>query len=216
MRVAIADDSALFRQGLSNLLCEEGIEVPIIAASGDELLARVRQDLPDVAILDIRMPPSHTNEGLIAARELRAVYPNLGILVLSVYAETNYAIQLLDFAKYGAGYLIKDRVNNVQELMAALHRICLGELVLDPKIVQRLLERTRATPTIARLTSREREVIQLMAEGFSNQRIADRLHVQVKTIERHIGSIFNNLDLDASRENNRRVLAVIAWLRRDS
>jgi DNA-binding NarL/FixJ family response regulator len=216
MRVALADDSALFRDGLTLLLDSAGVEVVIQARTGDELLAAVASGIsPDVAIVDIRMPPTQTNEGLAAASRLRAAHPQVGILVLSTYAETAYAMQVLDIGEHSMGYLLKDRINDIGTLTDALDRIQTGETVMDPAIVQRLIRRQRTTTVIDRLSEREREVLRLMAEGRSNGGIARELYLHTKTVEHYVAAVFSHLGIANSTDDNKRVLAVLTWLRTD-
>jgi len=215
MRVAIADDSALFRQGLAALLDSAGVEVVSQARSGDELCEQPSTDALDVVIMDIRMPPTFTDEGLQAARRLRKERPSVGILVLSTYAETAYAVQVVDIGEHSMGYRLKDRVSDTATLLDSLHRITQGETVIDPDIVKRLLSRQRTTRSLDRLTDREREVLKLMAEGRSNAGIASELFLHTKTIEHYIATVFSKLGLEDSAEANRRVLAVLTWLRSD-
>ncbi len=214
MRVAVADDSALFREGLRLMLSAAGVEVGVQARSGDELLARVRADPPDVAILDIRMPPHFTDEGIVAAQRLKAAHPSTGVLVLSTYAETAYAVQLLGDGPAGLGYLLKDRVDDVATLCDALERVHRQETVVDPDIVRRLFahRRTGGGP-LDRLTDRERAVLGLMAEGRSNAGIARHLNLGIKAVESYIAAVFRRLDLQGSPDDNRRVMAVLTWLR---
>jgi DNA-binding NarL/FixJ family response regulator len=213
MRIVIADDEMLLREGLARLLTEAGFDIVAKAADSQELLRAVRLTKPDVAIVDIKMPPTHTDEGLVAARQIRSSYPGVGVLVLSHYLESAYAMRLLEEHPERVGYLLKDRVSDIAVLADALHRIAGGECVLDPTIVARLLKRPRENSTLAELTDREREVLGLMAEGRSNQAIGDGLFLSVKTIETHIRQIFQKLDLSGSPDSHRRVLAVLAFLR---
>jgi len=213
MRVALADDSGLFRDGLALLLRAARVEVSTQAANGAELLARIAHDLPDVAILDIRMPPTFTNEGLTVAEHLRARYPDVGILVLSAYAETPHAVRLIEIDSRKIGYLLKDRVTSINTLIDALERISAGEAVIDQGIIQRLIDRKHATDPFASLTSREREVLALMAEGRSNAGIAHLLGVDKRTVEAPIGDIFRKLGIQRPPDDNRGVLAVLTWLR---
>lgn len=220
MRVALADDSALFRDGLAMLLGSADIDVVVQARDGEDLLAELAvlppDSAPDVAILDIRMPPTFTDEGLRTARALRRLHPGVGILVLSTYAETAYAAQVLDIGERAIGYLLKDRVGDTGVLLDALNRIHRGETVIDPDIVTRLLSRQRTTSSLDRLTEREREVLTLMAEGRSNAGIAEELFLHTKTIEHYVASVFTRLGLENTSADNRRVLAVLTWLRSDS
>jgi DNA-binding NarL/FixJ family response regulator len=213
VRVAIADDSTLFRGGLSLLLASAAVEVVVQVASGRELEVEVSERDLDAVILDIRMPPSYTDEGLQTAKHLRRMRPDLAILVLSTYAETAYALQILDIGEQSMGYLLKDRVSDTATLLDALERLQRGETVIDPDIVQRLLRRQRTTTKMSRLTEREREVLQLMAEGRSNVAIARRLGVHTKTVEHYISALFAHLGLADSADDNRRVLATLTWLR---
>ncbi len=214
MRVALADDSALFRSGLAQLLRSAGIEVVLETASGDELLARLDPALQvDVAVVDIRMPPTYTDEGLTAALAVREQQRARGVLVLSTYAETSYAAQLLAGGARGVGYLLKDRVDDVATLTDALERLGRGESVIDPDIVHRLVRRRHQLDDLDRLLPREREVLEQMAQGRSNAGIAQQLHLSVKTVERYIASVFDTLGIATAGEDNRRVLAVLSWLR---
>jgi DNA-binding NarL/FixJ family response regulator len=215
MRVAIADDSALFRQGLAALLGSAGVEVISEADNGDDLCRDMLADPADVVVMDIRMPPTFTNEGLQAARELRREKPEIGILILSTYAETAYALEVVDIGEHAMGYLLKDRVTDAETLLDSLNRIRQGETVIDPTIVTRLLSRQRTTQKLDRLSERERDVLELMAEGRSNAGIAAELFLHTKTIEHHIATIFSKLGLEESAPHNRRVLAVLTWLRSD-
>lgn len=213
MRIALADDSALFRRGLATLLASSGIEVTADAATGSDLLCAVAADPPDVVVLDIRMPPTFTDEGLVTAKQLRQQYPDLGVLVLSTYSETSYAVQLLSVGSRGIGYLLKDRVADQQTLCDALARIIVGESVIDPEIISRLIAHRRLTTALDRLTERERDVLRLMAEGRSNMRIANQLYLSPKTVETHVAALFTKLNLHPAADDNRRVLAVLTWLR---
>jgi DNA-binding NarL/FixJ family response regulator len=213
MRVAVADDSALFRQGLALLLGDQGIEVTAQTAHGQQLLAAVNADPPDVAILDIRMPPTFTDEGLATAAQLRRFHPRVAVLMLSTYAETPYAVRLLQGGARGAGYLLKDRVTDAAALVDALHRLAAGETVVDPDIVTTLVAQQRRVSQLDLLTDREREVLRLLAEGRSNSGIGRVLHLSPKTVEAHVASVFTKLGLSDDPHDNRRVLAVLAWLR---
>lgn len=213
MRVVIADDSVLLREGLSRLLTEAGFEVVGQAGDAAELLAQVEKGDPDVAIVDIRMPPTHTDEGLRAARELRSRFPELGVLVLSQYVRPSYALELLEDGADGVGYLLKDRVSDIDELAESVRRVGEGGSVLDPSVVSQLVNRHRSeNDPVGRLTSREREVLALMAEGRSNKAIAERLFVSDHTVEKHIQNILAKLDIFESAEDHRRVLAVLTFL----
>jgi DNA-binding NarL/FixJ family response regulator len=213
VRVVIAEDSVLLREGVARILADAGFEVVGQAGNGDELLLKVRSYDPDVAIVDIRMPPTHTDEGLRAAQEIREKHPDVGVLVLSQYVEPAYAMELLAESAEGVGYLLKDRVADVNEFADAVRRVGDGGSALDPTIVSQLVGRRRGDDPIDRLTPREREVLGLMAEGRSNQGIAERLVVTERAVEKHVTSIFGKLRLPAAAEDHRRVLAVLAYLR---
>jgi DNA-binding NarL/FixJ family response regulator len=213
MKVVVADDSVLLREGTARVLTEHGFDVVGQAGDADELLLKVRSYSPDVAIVDIRMPPTHTNEGLVAAKEIRRLHPGVGVLVLSQYVETDYATELLAEDAAGVGYLLKDRVADIAEFVAAVRRVAEGGSALDPSIVSRLLGRSRRDNPIDTLTPREREVLELMAEGLSNAAIAARLVVTERAIEKHVTSIFGKLRLPPDADAHRRVLAVVAFLR---
>ncbi len=216
MRVVIADDSALLREGLSRLLVESGVDVCETASDAVALVAAVDRWSPDVAIIDIRMPPTFTHEGAAAAVELRERLPGLGILLLSQAVETHFASQLLERYPDRFGYLLKDRVLDVETLMGALRTIAAGGTALDPEIVRHLMRRTSDTDPLHTLTDREREVLMLMAEGRSNAAIASRLTVTLKTVESHIANIFSKMGLFGAQDDHRRVLAVLAALRRSA
>ena len=213
MRVVIAEDGVLLREGLTRLLNENGVEVVGACETADALLLKVRSHAPDVAIIDIRLPPTHNDEGLRAALEIRASHPDVGVLVLSQYVEIGLAMKLLAESAEGAGYLLKDRISDVQEFVAAVRRVANGGSAIDPIIVSTLLSKRRSDDPLAELTPREREVIELMAEGRSNQAIAERLFVTLRAVEKHVTSIFEKLRLPASSDDHRRVLAVLAYLR---
>ena len=213
MRVVIADDEMIVREGLARLLADAGFDVAGRATNGQELLRAVRLTSPDVAIVDIKMPPTHTDEGLVAAREIRAAHPAVGVLVLSHYLESIYAMRLLEEHPERAGYLLKERVSDIAVLADALRRIAEGECVIDPTIVARLVNRPRDPGPLGALTDREREVLELIAEGRSNQAIAAKLFLSPKTVETHIRQIFQKLELSGSPDSHRRVLAVLAFLR---
>jgi DNA-binding NarL/FixJ family response regulator len=213
MRLAIAEDSGLFRSSLTLLLEASGAEITASAASGPELLQAIGASLPDAVIVDIRMPPSFTDEGINTAAEVRRRHPHVGILVLSTYAETSYATRLLETVHTGVGYLLKDNVTDVRTLMDSLARVVAGETVIDPTIVRRLLERNRQPNKIAVLNERERAVLGHMAEGRSNLGIAKELFLSSRTVEAHATSIFVKLGLDQAETENNRVRAVLAFLR---
>lgn len=213
MRVVVADDAVILREGLSRLLVEAGFEVVGQAADAGELLDQIEATAPDVAIVDIRMPPSHTDEGLQAAAEIRARHPSVGILVLSQYARPSYAIELLSNGTEGVGYLLKDRVSDLEELASSVRRVGEGGSVLDPSVVAQLVERPRrGRDPLDDLTEREREVLSLMAEGRSNKAIGQRLFITEHTVEKHVKNIFGKLRLPASADDHRRVLAVLTFL----
>jgi DNA-binding NarL/FixJ family response regulator/class 3 adenylate cyclase len=212
MRVVIADDSVLLREGIAKLLEGAGFEVVGQSSTADDLLLKVRSYKPDVAIVDIRMPPTHTDEGLRAAREIRDKHPEVGVLVLSQYVEAGYALELLQGSAEGVGYLLKDRVADVDEFADAVRRVAEGGSALDPTVVSRLVGRRRGEDPLDALTPREREVLELMAEGRSNQAIAAKLVVTPRAVEKHVTSIFTKLGLPASEQDHRRVLAVLTLL----
>ena len=213
MRVVIADDSMIVREGLARLLSDSGCDVAATAADAAQLLRAVRRTRPDVAIVDVKMPPTHTDEGITAALEIRRTHPDVGVLVLSQYLESEYATRLLTEVPERAGYLLKDRLADVAVLVDALRRIVEGECVVDPTIVARLVHRPRQPSPLDQLSDREREVLALMAEGRSNRAIAQRLFVSSKTIEAHVRQILLKLDLPESADDHRRVLAVLTYLR---
>ena len=212
MRVVVADDSTLLREGVVRLLEEAEIEVVGQAADAEELMRKVRAHKPDVAIIDVRMPPTHTDEGLRAARQIRAELPEVSVLVLSQYVEVAYARELLAESAEGLGYLLKDRVADVGALTDAVRRVGAGGSALDPEVVSQMLGRRRDDDPLEQLTPREREVLGLMAEGRSNGAIAAELVVSERAIEKHVTGIFSKLELGASSEDHRRVLAVLHFL----
>jgi DNA-binding NarL/FixJ family response regulator len=212
VRVVLAEDSVLLREGVARILDEAGFEVVGQAGNADELLLKVRSYSPDVAIVDIRMPPTHTDEGLRAAQEIREKHPTCGVLVLSQYVEATYAMELLAESAEGVGYLLKDRVSDVNEFADAVRRVGEGGSALDPTIVSQLVGRRRRDDPIDQLTPREREVLGLMAESRSNSGIAEQLVVTDRAVEKHVTSIFSKLRLPATDEDHRRVLAVLTYL----
>lgn len=213
MRVGIADDALLFREGLARLVSELGFEVAFQAASVEELERGVALETPDAVIVDVRMPPTFTNEGIVAARRLRVTTPGLGIIVLSQYVETGQAARLLADDGRGVGYLLKDRVADLGTLADAVRRVASGGTVLDPEVVSRLMAARGDRETLGDLTPREREVLALMAEGHSNAAIGERLFIGHKTVETHIGTVFSKLDLLPDADVDRRVRAVLTYLR---
>jgi DNA-binding NarL/FixJ family response regulator len=212
VRIAIADDSALFRSGLVLLLEAAGAQVPTQVSSGPDLMASMRPDPPDAVIIDLRMPPTFTGEGIAAAADIRASDPEVGILVLSTFAEASYASQLMDAVGYGVGYLLKDNVTDADNLISQLGRIVAGETVIDPSIVRRLLQRKRRASKIDTLNLRERDVLGRMAEGRSNVGIAQDLYLSPRTVEAHVTSVFAKLGLDQTDTDNNRIRAVLAFL----
>lgn len=213
MRIAVADDAVILREGLARLLSEAGFDVVGLAATAEELYELIENDRPDVAIIDIRMPPTHTDEGLRAAKEIRSRWPSVGILVLSQYVRASYALELLSSGTDGTGYLLKERVSNLDELRAGVECVGAGGSVLDPLVVEELVGRPRGDDgPMQHLTDREREVLALMAEGRSNKAIAQRLYVSEHTVEKHVKNIFNTLRLPPSPDDHRRVLAVVTYL----
>jgi DNA-binding NarL/FixJ family response regulator len=213
VRIAIAEDSGLFRSSLALLLRSLGAEVTAAVASGAELLTVIGDGPPDVVILDIRMPPTFTDEGIKAAQEIRGRYPETGILVLSTYLESGYASQLLETIRSGVGYLLKDNVTDADALMDSLQRVADGETVIDPAIVRRLLGRKRKPSVMDTLNDRETEVLRHMAEGRSNLGIAKELYLSARTVEAHVTSVFTKLGLTPSDTENNRVRAVLTFLR---
>jgi len=213
MRVVIADDTMLIREGTARLLQEAGVEVVGTASDARKLLQIVAQEHPDVAIVDIKMPPTYTDEGLVAAEQIRSSHPEVGVLVLSQYLESRYAARLLEHHPEATGYLLKERVSDIGAVKDAIARIAEGECVLDPTIVTRLIKRPRKTGPLDELTDREREVLALIAEGRSNHGISEVLVLSPKTVEAHVGHILAKLGLDDTPDYHRRVLAVLAFLR---
>jgi DNA-binding NarL/FixJ family response regulator len=212
IRVVLADDSVLFREGLAHVLAGHGFVVAGQAGDADELDTAVRREIPDVVVTDIRMPPTNTNEGLLAAQRIRAEHPGVGVLVLSQYVEARQAVKLLQNTPQRVGYLLKDRVSDIAEFTDAVRRIARGGSVIDPEVVAHLLRR-RAEGELADLTGRERDILALMAQGRSNRAIGERLFLSPKTVETHIGAIFAKLGLLPAADDHRRVLAVITYLK---
>ena len=213
MRVVVADDSVLLRAGVVRLLEDAGMEVVGQAGDAEELVRKVRAHKPDIAVVDVRMPPSNTDDGLRAAQEIRAELPGTAVLVLSQYVEESYAMELLADDAEGVGYLLKDRVAEVDRFIDAVRRVADGGSALDPEVVSQLLGRRRREDPLAELTPREREVLELMAEGRTNQAIAKQLVVSERAVEKHVTSIFSKLGLATSAQDHRRVLAVLTYLR---
>jgi DNA-binding NarL/FixJ family response regulator len=213
VRAVIAEDSVLLREGVARLLGENGVEVVGCCETADDLLLKVRSYSPDVAIVDIRLPPTHNDEGMQAALELRNRHPSVGVLVLSQYVEVGLAMKLLADSADGAGYLLKDRIGDVREFVDAVRRVAEGGSAIDPIIVSTLLARHRSEDPLSQLTPREREVLELMAEGRSNQGIADKLVISLRAVEKYVSSIFGKLGLPSSGTDSRRVLAVLLYLR---
>lgn len=215
LRIVLADDAVLLREALAASLSAAGFEVVGQAADAEELLALVDRAAPDVLVVDVRMPPTHSTEGLEASRRIRREHPEIAILLLSQYIETRYAIELLRENPAGIGYLLKDRVTRITDLAEAVRRVAAGGSVIDPEVVARLLGRQREHTPLDELTTREREILALMAEGLSNNGIADRLVLDPKTIEGHVTRIFAKLGLEPTHADHRRVLAVLSFLRKD-
>ena len=213
MRVAIAEDSVLLREGVSRLLDDAGFDVVAQCENADDLLLKVRSFPPDVVILDIRLPPTHKDEGLRAAIEIRSSQPDVGVLVLSQYVEVGLALKLVADSAEGVGYLLKDRISDVEDFIAAVRRVAAGGSALDPIIVSTLLARERPDDPITQLTPREREVLELMASWSSNQGIADSLVITVRAVEKYVSSIFSKLGLPSTGSESHRVLAVLLYLR---
>jgi len=214
VRVVIADDNLLIRDGLASLLRDAGVDVVAQTGSADDLLPIIADAKPDVAIIDIRMPPTHTDEGLRAAEEIRSRYPGVGTLILSQHVEVGIATRLLAESPAGVGYLLKDRVTDLEDFTAALQRVAEGGSALDPTVVSQLLRHGRqADDPINSLTPREREVMELVAEGRSNKGIGERLVITERAVQKHVSSIFTKLDLQQSDDDHRRILAVLAYVR---
>ena len=213
MRVVVADDAMLTREGIVHLLDQAGVDVVAQADDADGLLRAVTRWTPDVAVVDIKMPPTHTDEGLVAAQRIRDEQPDVAVLVLSQYLEPSYAMRLLERHPEKVGYLLKERVFAAAVLVDALRRVCDGETVVDPTIVSRLFRRRRDDDPLATLSHREHEVLGLVAEGLSNKAISDRLHVAARTVESHVTQVFLKLGVDTSPDSHRRVLAVLSFLR---
>jgi DNA-binding NarL/FixJ family response regulator len=212
LRLTIVDDSTLFREGLVRVARDLGFEVVGQAGDARSLVQLIRAEVPDVAVLDIRMPPTFTTEGLVAAREIRSAFPSLGVLVLSQYVDTHHVMELIGSGG-GVGYLLKDHVGDIAEFGDAVRRIAAGGSVIDPDVVAELVGRRRHREAIEELTEREREVLQLMAQGRTNSAIGSRLHLSPKTVEAHIRNIFMKLQLEPAEDDHRRVLAVLTYLR---
>jgi DNA-binding NarL/FixJ family response regulator len=213
LRVVIADDSALMREGIASLLGRAGVDVAAQAASAEELLREVERHQPDVAIVDVRMPPTFTDEGLRAAHELRARHPGIGIVILSQHVETGTATRLLAESPERLGYLLKDRVGDIEEFAGTLRRVVAGGSALDPEVVSRLLASTSDDGPLAALSSREREVLALVAEGRSNKAIGEQLELSQRGVQKHVTAVFTKLGLTADEDDNRRILAVLEYLR---
>jgi len=212
IRVVLADDSVLLREGIASLLERKGFEIVGQAGTAEELLLKVRSYKPGVAIVDIKMPPTHTDEGLRAAKEIREKHPDTAVLVLSQYVEESYALELLQGSAEGVGYLLKDRVYDLTDFVAAVKRVAEGGSALDPTVVSQLVGRRRSGGPLEALSAREREVLELMAEGLSNSAIAARMFLTERGVEKHVTSIFQKLSLPVAADTHRRVLAVVAFL----
>ncbi len=213
LRVVLAEDSVLLREGLTRILSDAGLEVVAAFDNADDLLMRVRSLPPDVVIVDIRLPPTHSDEGMRAALHIRQHHPGVAVLVLSQYVELGLALQLLSESAEGVGYLLKDRIGDVAEFIGAVRRVAAGGSAIDPQIVSTLLRRRRSDDPLALLTRREREVLELMATGTSNQGVADSLVITLRAVEKYVSSIFDKLSIPSTRSESRRVLAVLLYLR---
>ncbi|GGS65941.1 response regulator [Nonomuraea spiralis] len=213
MRVILAEDSTLLREGLVRLLADEGHEVPAAVSDGEALVAAVAEHGPDIVVVDVRMPPTHTDEGLRAALEIRRRWPGVKVLVLSQYVEKRYATELMSADVEGVGYLLKDRVGQVGDFLDALERVGAGGAAFDPEVVRQLLARTTQVDPLSRLTVREREVLERMAQGMTNASIAQQLHVSQSAVEKHVNSLFDKLGLSHASGYSRRVLAVLHFLK---
>ena len=213
MRAVIAEDSVLLREGVARVLADADVEVVGTCETADELLVKVATHVPDIAIVDIRLPPTHGDEGMQAAVAIRARHPEVGVLVLSQYVEVGLAMKLLADSAEGAGYLLKDRISDVKEFVSAVRRVADGGSAIDPIIVSTLLSKRRTDDVLTELTPREREVLELMAEGRSNRGIADELVITLRAVEKYVSSIFGKLGLPAGGSDSRRVLAVLLYLR---
>jgi DNA-binding NarL/FixJ family response regulator len=209
----LVDDASLVRQGIARLLADEGVDVIAQLSDATSLLAAVEADRPDVVVLDVRMPPTHTTEGMQAGVELKREFPDVGVLVLSQHVETRHAVELLSGSHNGIGYLLKERIAQPEELVDAVSRVAAGGTVIDPEVVRTVLATPRSVDPLARLTEKERDVLELVAEGHSNEEIAQRLAVTTRTVETHTSRIFAKLGLEEDRTTHRRVLAVLAHLR---
>lgn len=212
MRIVLAEDSTLLREGLARLLADEGHQVVAAAADADRLVTAVEQQHPDVVVTDVRMPPTNTDDGLRAALEIRRRWPHIAVLVLSQYVEKRYAAKLLADRSEGVGYVLKDRVAQVEDFLDALDRVAAGGTALDPEVVRQLMSATSRTDPLGRLTPRERDVLHHMAQGHTNAAIAERLHVSQSAVEKHINTIFDKLDLSHATGYSRRVLAILQYL----
>ena len=213
MRVVVADDSVLLREGIARLLEEQGFEVVAQAGDADELIRKVAAHKPDVALVDIRMPPTNTDDGLRAAREIGRHHPDTAVVVLSQFVDEDYAIEVLDGAAKGVGYLLKDRVVDVEPFADAVRRVAEGGSALEPEVLSQVVARARSGNPLEQLSPREREVLELMAEGRTNRAIADRLVITERAVEKHVSRIFDKLDLSPAPDDHRRVLAVLSFLR---